>query len=99
MTQVIIFCQTYGVLILGAMLLVLLVSVCVLIHKTTVIRKRMDRIANEVKKYIGYVLASEDEKDAQEAEMKKREEKAAAKRHREEQQNQVISAVLEEIFP
>lgn len=100
MEQIFHIYRTYGMEILGAILILFLAISCVQIHKINVIKKRMDGIAGQVKNYLSYVMDGEEQEcvPAAEASGNKTEEERQ-KQHQEEEQNRLISAVLEEIFP
>ena len=91
MEQILEFGQTYAEWIIMGMLLVQLMTVFVSIHKITAIRKQLKRITNQVQEYLQVVMESEEENARKLEEDRRASEKEA--------QTQLISSVLEEIFP
>ena len=91
MEQILEFGQTYAEWIIMGMLLVQLMTVFVFIHKITVIRKQLKKITNQVQDYLQVVMESEEENARKMEENRRASEKEA--------QTQLISSVLEEIFP
>ena len=83
--------QTYAQWIIMGMLLVQLMVIFVSIHKITVIRKQLKRITEQVQDYLQVVMESEEENARKMEENRRASEKEA--------QTQLISSVLEEIFP
>ena len=73
------------------MLLVQLMTIFVSIHKITAIRKQLKKITNQVQEYLQVVMESEEENARKLEENRRASEKEA--------QTQLISSVLEEIFP
>ena len=91
MEQILEFGQTYAQWIIMGMLLVQLMVIFVSIHKITVIRKQLKRITEQVQDYLQVVMESEEENARKLEENRRASEKEA--------QTQLISSVLEEIFP
>lgn len=91
MEQILEFGQTYAEWIIMGMLLVQLMAIFVSIHKITVIRKQLKRITDQVQDYLQVVMESEEENARKMEENRRASEKEA--------QTQLISSVLEEIFP
>lgn len=91
MEQILEFGQVYSEWIIMGIALFQLFIMFLLVHKITVIRKLLKRITNQVEEYVTAVMESEEE-NAQKSEENRR---AAEK----EAQTQLISSVLEEIFP
>ena len=91
MEQILEFGQTYAQWIIMGMLLVQLMVIFVSIHKITVIRKQLKRITDQVQDYLQVVMESEEENARKMQENRRASEKEA--------QTQLISSVLEEIFP
>ena len=91
MEQILEFGQTYAQWIIMGMLLVQLMAIFVSIHKITVIRKQLKRITEQVQDYLQVVMESEEENARKLEENRRASEKEA--------QTQLISSVLEEIFP
>lgn len=91
MEQILEFGQTYAQWIIMGMLLVQLMAIFVSMHKITVIRKQLKRITNQVQDYLQVVMESEEENARKMQENRRASEKEA--------QTQLISSVLEEIFP
>ena len=91
MEQILEFGQTYAEWIIMGMLLVQLMTIFVSMHKITVIRKQLKKITNQVQEYLQVVMESEEENARKLEEDRRASEKEA--------QTQLISSVLEEIFP
>ena len=91
MEQILEFGQTYAEWIIMGMLLVQLMTIFVSIHKITAIRKQLKKITNQVQDYLQVVMESEEENARKMEENRRASEKEA--------QTQLISSVLEEIFP
>lgn len=91
MEQILEFGQTYAQWIIMGMLLVQLMAIFVSMHKITVIRKQLKRITDQVQDYLQVVMESEEENARKLEEDRRASEKEA--------QTQLISSVLEEIFP
>ena len=91
MEKILFYGQTYAEWIIMGMLLVQLMTVFVFIHKITAIRKLLKRITNQVEEYAAAVMESEEESVRKSEENRRASEKEA--------QTQLISSVLEEIFP
>lgn len=91
MEQILEFGQVYSEWIIMGIALFQLIIMFLLIHKITAIRKLLKRITHQVEEYVTVVMESEEE-NAQKSEENRR---AAEK----EAQTQLISSVLEEIFP
>lgn len=91
MEQILEFGQTYAQWIIMGMLLVQLMAIFVSMHKITVIRKQLKRITDQVQDYLQVVMESEEENARKLEENRRASEKEA--------QTQLISSVLEEIFP
>lgn len=91
MEQILEFGQTYAQWIIMGMLLVQLMAIFVSMHKITVIRKQLKRITEQVQDYLQVVMESEEENARKLEENRRASEKEA--------QTQLISSVLEEIFP
>ena len=91
MEQILEFGQTYAEWIIMGMLLVQLMTIFVSMHKITVIRKQLKRITEQVQDYLQVVMESEEENARKLEENRRASEKEA--------QTQLISSVLEEIFP
>lgn len=91
MEQILEFGQTYAEWIIMGMLLVQLMAIFVSMHKITVIRKQLKKITNQVQDYLQVVMESEEENARKLEENRRASEKEA--------QTQLISSVLEEIFP
>ena len=91
MEKILFYGQTYAEWIIMGMLLVQLMVIFVSIHKITVIRKQLKRITDQVQDYLQVVMESEEENARKMQENRRASEKEA--------QTQLISSVLEEIFP
>ena len=91
MEKILFYGQTYAQWIIMGMLLVQLMAIFVSIHKITVIRKQLKRITEQVQDYLQVVMESEEENARKLEENRRASEKEA--------QTQLISSVLEEIFP
>lgn len=91
MEQILEFGQTYAQWIIMGTLLVQLMAIFVSMHKITVIRKQLKRITDQVQDYLQVVMESEEENVRKMQENRRASEKEA--------QTQLISSVLEEIFP
>ena len=91
MEKILFYGQTYAEWIIMGMLLVQLMTVFVFIHKITVIRKQLKKITDQVQEYLQVVMESEEENARKLEEDRRASEKEA--------QTQLISLVLEEIFP
>lgn len=91
MEQILEFGQTYAQWIIMGMLLVQLMAIFVSMHKITLIRKQLKRITDQVQDYLQVVMESEEENARKLEENRRASEKEA--------QTQLISSVLEEIFP
>ena len=91
MEKILFYGQTYAQWIIMGMLLVQLMVIFVSIHKITVIRKQLKRITEQVQDYLQVVMESEEENARKLEENRRASEKEA--------QTQLISSVLEEIFP
>ena len=91
MEKILFYGQTYAEWIIMGMLLVQLMVIFVSIHKITVIRKQLKRITEQVQDYLQVVMESEEENARKLEENRRASEKEA--------QTQLISSVLEEIFP
>ena len=91
MEKILFYGQTYAQWIIMGMLLVQLMGIFVSMHKITVIRKQLKRITDQVQDYLQVVMESEEENARKMQENRRASEKEA--------QTQLISSVLEEIFP
>ena len=91
MEKILFYGQTYAEWIIMGMLLVQLMAIFVSMHKITVIRKQLKRITEQVQDYLQVVMESEEENARKMEENRRASEKEA--------QTQLISSVLEEIFP
>ena len=91
MEKILFYGQTYAEWIIMGMLLVQLMVIFVSIHKITAIRKQLKKITNQVQDYLQVVMESEEENARKLEEDRRASEKEA--------QTQLISSVLEEIFP
>ena len=91
MEKILFYGQTYAQWIIMGMLLVQLMAIFVSMHKITAIRKQLKRITNQVQDYLQVVMESEEENARKMEEDRRASEKEA--------QTQLISSVLEEIFP
>lgn len=91
MEKILFYGQTYAQWIIMGMLLVQLMAIFVSMHKITVIRKQLKRITKQVQDYLQVVMESEEENARKLEENRRASEKEA--------QTQLISSVLEEIFP
>ena len=91
MEKILFYGQTYAQWIIMGMLLVQLMAIFVSMHKITVIRKQLKRITDQVQDYLQVVMESEEENARKLEENRRASEK--------ETQTQLISSVLEEIFP
>ena len=91
MEKILFYGQTYAEWIIMGMLLVQLMAIFVSMHKITVIRKQLKKITNQVQDYLQVVMESEEENARKLEENRRASEKEA--------QTQLISSVLEEIFP
>ena len=91
MEKILFYGQTYAQWIIMGMLLVQLMAIFVSMHKITVIRKQLKRITDQVQDYLQVVMELEEENARKMQENRRASEKEA--------QTQLISSVLEEIFP
>ena len=91
MEKILFYGQTYAQWIIMGMLLVQLMAIFVSMHKITAIRKQLKKITNQVQEYLQVVMESEEENARKMEENRRASEKEA--------QTQLISSVLEEIFP
>ena len=91
MEQILEFGQVYSEWIIMGIALFQLIIMFLLIHKITAIRKLLKRITNQVEEYVAAVMESEEESVLKSEENRRASEKEA--------QTQLISSVLEEIFP
>ena len=91
MEKILFYGQTYAEWIIMGMLLVQLMAFFVSIHKITAIRKQLKKITEQVQDYLQVVMESEEENARKMEENRRASEKEA--------QTQLISSVLEEIFP
>ena len=91
MEQILEFGQVYSEWIIMGIALFQLIIMFLLIHKITAIRKLLKRITNQVEEYVVAVMESEEESVRKSEENRRAAEKEA--------QTQLISSVLEEIFP
>ena len=91
MEKILFYGQTYAEWIIMGMLLVQLMVIFVSVHKITVIRKQLKKITDQVQEYLQVVMESEEENARKLEEDRRASEKEA--------QTQLISSVLEEIFP
>ena len=91
MEKILFYGQTYAQWIIMGMLLVQLMAIFVSMHKITVIRKQLKKITDQVQEYLQVVMESEEENARKLEEDRRASEKEA--------QTQLISSVLEEIFP
>ena len=91
MEQILEFGQVYSEWIIMGIALFQLIIMFLLIHKITAIRKLLKRITNQVEEYVTAVMESEEESVRKSEEDRRASEKEA--------QTQLISSVLEEIFP
>lgn len=81
-------------IIYGCFVFVIFFSI-ILLHKMNKMTRRLNGIYDEVKGYINFVLR-EEENAKKEAQIQEKQDK---ERQNEEEKNQLISAVLQEIFP
>ena len=91
MEQILEFGQVYSEWIIMGIALFQLSIMFLLVHKITVIRKQLKRITEQVQDYLQVVMESEEENARKMEENRRASEKEA--------QTQLISSVLEEIFP
>ena len=98
MEKLLLYYDAYGMEVIGVIGIVLIICTCMQIHKTSVLNRRMNAVAQEIKKYLNFVLEEETQNEQIE-ENQLEMQKQMRKRQKEEEQNQLISAALEEIFP
>ena len=91
MEQILEFGQVYSEWIIMGIALFQLSIMFLLVHKITVIRKHLKKITDQVQEYLQVVMESEEENARKLEENRRASEKEA--------QTQLISSVLEEIFP
>ena len=91
MEQILEFGQVYSEWIIMGIALFQLIIMFLLVHKITVIRKQLKKITDQVQEYLQVVMESEEENARKLEEDRRASEKEA--------QTQLISSVLEEIFP
>ena len=91
MEQILEFGQVYSEWIIMGIALFQLFIMFLLVHKITAIRKLLKRITTQVEEYVAAVMESEEESVRKSEENRRAAEKEA--------QTQLISSVLEEIFP
>ena len=91
MEQILEFGQVYSEWIIMGIALFQLIIMFLLVHKITAIRKQLKKITNQVQEYLQVVMESEEENARKMEENRRASEKEA--------QTQLISSVLEEIFP
>ncbi len=86
-------------IMLGIQFLLLLLF-CIMAHKITVTKRKMDAISKAVEEYLTAVMEEEAKEEAMSENIKNFEENAInLKRQKAEEENRLISAVLQEIFP
>ena len=78
------------IIIIGTNLL-LIVVMCILIHKITAMRKQMTKITDSVEAYLKSIILSEEQEQINNASM--------LAHRRQEEQSRLINSVLEGIFP
>ncbi len=84
---------------LGAQIL-LLILFCVMAHKITVTKRKIDTITKTVEEYLAAVMEEEEAESAKGVYSVNPGDDALIQKQREEEaQNQLISSVLQEIFP
>lgn len=86
--------QTYSdwiMLIIMGILIFNLLVMFILVHKITTVKKQLKKMTSQVEDYITAVMQSEEENEREKEQKRKASEKDA--------QTQLISSVLEEIFP
>lgn len=100
METVLVFTQTYADGILLGIQLVMVILLCVVIHKISVTKRKMDKITKAVEGYLS-VIMEEDLSSAGKASDTGYADETAEnlKQQQIEEQNRLISAVLQEIFP
>ena len=91
MEQILEFGQVYSEWIIMGIALFQLSIMFLLVHKITAISKQLKKITNQVQDYLQVVMESEEENARKLEEDRRASEKEA--------QTQLISSVLEEIFP
>ena len=91
MQEILALGQAYSDWIIMAIQFFTLIMLAILSHKITVLRKQMKRITNRVEDYLTSIF-EEEEKNYQKTQENRRKKQKEA-------QNQLISSVLEEIFP
>ena len=101
MSKLLLFVQAYGQIILvaifWAIMLTLLISQLRLLRRTRKLQQKIDTITGKVGDYLEYMMESDGEEAAYQPDQT---EKIASERaHREEEESQLISSVLQEIFP
>lgn len=97
MDQVLQMVQDNGIWIVGILQLLVLVVLAVLIHKINRIKRKTDRIIEKVESYLKVILEEETVKET-DLPARHTEENGHGKMD-EETQTQIISSVLQEIFP
>ena len=91
MQEILALGQAYSDWIIMAIQFFTLIMLAILSHKITILRKQMKRITNRVEDYLTSIF-EEEEKNYQKTQENRRKKQKEA-------QNQLISSVLEEIFP
>lgn len=83
--------QTYADWIIMGILLCNLLVMFLMVHRITTVKKQLKKITDQVEDYIRTIMENEEENVRETEEKRKMSEKDA--------QTQLISSVLEEIFP
>lgn len=97
MTMVMTWIQTYWKELLFGLFwgiqVLLLIFLAVVVHRTSMIKKKMNQITSKVGEYLNVVMQEDDEKPEEEVKT------VSLQRQMEEEENRLISSVLREIFP
>lgn len=79
---------------------ILLVLFCIMAHKITVTKQKIDMITKTVEEYFAAVMEEETTESITAVDAENPKENASIlKQQQEEEQNRLISSVLQEIFP
>ena len=92
--------ERYALEGIGLVMILVLILVCVEIHKINKIKKQMDTVIDKVAAYVDAILQEDEPSKMQEIQKEeKKQNESTGRGTKEEAQTRLINSVLEEIFP
>lgn len=92
--------ERYALEGIGLVMILVLILVCIEIHRVNKIKKQMDRVIDKVASYVDAILKEDEPSKMQEIQKEeKKQNESTGRGTKEEAQTRLINSVLEEIFP